>query len=66
MTSGAPSPIIYKENYNFEIGKTISVKNGEDIAMFATGSIISEAIKAAELLALEGINTEQHTVHTIR
>lgn len=66
LTSGAPSPIIYKEDYNFEIGKTISVKNGEDIAIFATGSIISEAIKAAELLELEGINTEVINVHTIR
>ncbi|MGF0468598.1 transketolase family protein [Lysinibacillus sp. fkY74-1] len=66
LTSGAPSPIIYKEDYNFEIGKTISVKNGEDIAIFATGSIISEAIKAAELLELEGINAEVINVHTIR
>ncbi|MFY0520172.1 transketolase family protein [Lysinibacillus sp. UGB7] len=66
LTSGAPSPIIYKEDYNFEIGKTISVKNGEDIAIFASGSIISEAIKAAELLELEGIKVEVINVHTIR
>ncbi|MFJ7669475.1 transketolase family protein [Lysinibacillus sp. NPDC097195] len=66
LTSGAPSPIIYKEDYNFEIGKTISVKNGEDIVIFATGSIISEAIKAAELLELEGIKAEVINVHTIR
>ncbi len=66
LTSGAPSPIIYKEDYNFEIGKTISVKNGEDVAIFVTGSIISEAIKAAELLELEGIRVEVINVHTIR
>lgn len=66
LTSGAPSPIIYKEDYNFEIGKTISVRNGEDIVIFATGSILSEAIKAAELLELEGIKAEVINVHTIR
>lgn len=66
LTSGAPSPILYKEDYKFEIGKTISVRKGEDIVLFATGSIINEAMKAAELLDSEGIKAEVINVHTIR
>ncbi|MFB7156105.1 transketolase family protein [Lysinibacillus sp. NPDC056232] len=66
LTSGAPAPIVYKEDYTFEIGKAVQLKKGKDIVFFATGSIIDEALKAAEILESENINTEVINIHTIR
>ena len=50
------NPIIYKKDYNFEIGKSIKLLNGKDITIFSAGSIISECLKASEILKKEGIS----------
>ncbi len=46
-------PIVYDQNYNFEIGKSIQVRKGKDIAIIATGSMVFNALKAAEILESE-------------
>lgn len=60
------TPIIYKEDYELKIGQAITLKEGEDIAIFATGLMVSNALKAAELLLEKGITATVVDVHTIK
>ena len=59
-------PIVYKENYDFRIGQAISLKNGKEICILATGSLVSIALKTAEELEALGISTAVMDVHTIK
>ena len=59
-------PIIYKEDYNFEIGKAVTLQDGADITIFATGTMVAPALKAAKLLAEENISAAVVNVHTIK
>ena len=59
-------PVVYKEDYPFEIGKGIQVKDGSDITIFATGSMVYNSIKAAELIQNEGISAGVVDMHTIK
>lgn len=52
--------------YKYEIGKSVVLKEGKDISIFATGIMVAEAMKAAELLAKDGIIAEVINVHTIK
>ena len=60
------TPEIYDENQKFEIGKGIQIGEGTDATVFATGVTVSEAIKAKETLAKEGINIRVVDIHTIK
>ncbi len=63
------TPIIYDENKEFEIGKAVvavEVKESADVTIFATGVTVSESIKAAENLKIEGINVRVVDIHTIK
>lgn len=57
---------IYNEEYDFEIGKNVKILEGKDITVFSTGSIISEVVKAAELLENCGISVQVINVHTLK
>ena len=54
------------EDYRFEIGKGITLKEGKDITILATGLEVSEALETAELLEKDGINVEVINIHTIK
>ena len=60
------TPVIYDENQKFEIGKAIQIGEGTDATIFATGVVVSEAIKAKEELEKQGINIRVVDVHTIK
>lgn len=60
------TPIIYKENQKFEIGKAISIGEGTDGTVFATGVTVAEAIKAQEILEEKGIHIRVVDMHTIK
>ncbi len=63
----ANAPIINEnENYKFEIGKGVLLREGGDAAIIATGLTVSIALEAAELLADEGINARVINIHTIK
>ena len=55
-----------EENFTFEIGKGEVVKEGNDVAIIATGLMVQEAIEAARLLELEGINARVINLATIK
>lgn len=53
-------------NYQFEIGKGITLKKGEDIAIIATGLCVASALEAVERLELDGIHAKLINIHTIK
>ncbi|MEG1870200.1 MAG: transketolase C-terminal domain-containing protein, partial [Oscillospiraceae bacterium] len=60
-------PVINDEaTYNFELGKGITFRDGKDITVVATGLMVGEAAKAAEMLAKEGIDVRVINIHTIK
>lgn len=59
-------PRIFDENYKFEIGKAVTLKEGSDVTIIATGLMVNEAIEAGKLLEAEGINAEIINMHTIK
>lgn len=54
------------DTYKFELGKGIKLRKGSDISIIATGLMVSEALKAAEILAAEGVFAEVINIHTIK
>lgn len=60
-------PVINEnENYKFELGKGIVLREGKDVAIFATGLEVNEALIAAEKLAEDGIQAKVINIHTIK
>ena len=65
--TGAPGfPLIYPEDFDFEIGKAIEYRPGIDIAIIATGSVLWEGIHAAEILEKNGISARVIDMHTVK
>ena len=64
--SRAGTPIIYDDGTTFEIGKAVQHGEGTKATVFATGVVVSEALKAQEQLAKEGIDIRVVDVHTIK
>ncbi len=54
------------EDYKFEIGKGIALREGGDITIIATGLMVWEALKASDQLKKEGINAGVINIHTIK
>ncbi|MDR0914027.1 MAG: transketolase family protein [Oscillospiraceae bacterium] len=54
------------ENYNFELGKGITLHEGDDITVVATGLVVNEALKAVKNLENSGINARLINIHTIK
>lgn len=61
-----PVPTIYDENYKFEIGKASVLTKGNDVCIIATGLLVNEALKAAEILKNDGINVRVINMSTIK
>ena len=57
---------VFEEDYPFEIGKANVLREGTDAAVFATGLMVSEALKAADLLAAQGVSAAVINVHTVK
>lgn len=53
-------------DYKFEIGKGITLREGTDVTILATGLEVSEALEAAEMLGKDGIDAEVINIHTIK
>ena len=59
-------PVIYGDDYNFEIGKAHTLTEGNDVAILATGLMVYEALEAAKLLEAEGVKARVINVSTIK
>ena len=54
------------DTYKFEIGKGITLKEGKDVTIIATGLEVNESLEAAKLLEADGISAEVINIHTIK
>ncbi len=54
------------EDQNFEIGKAVTLQQGNDVTIVATGHLVWEALQAAETLNDSGISAEVINIHTIK
>ena len=53
-------------DYKFEIGKGVTLREGKDVTIIATGIMVANCLEAAEKLAAEGIDAEVINIHTIK
>ena len=60
-------PVINDDpDYKFEIGKGITLKEGRDLTIIASGLPVAECLAAAEMLAKDGIDAEVINIHTVK
>ncbi len=59
-------PEIYHDDYFFEIGKGVMIREGNDITLIGTGSILKDILDVAEKLQKENINARVINIHTIK
>ncbi len=59
-------PVINDENYKFELGKGVTMREGKDVTIIATGLMVARAMDAANTLAADGIDARVINIHTIK
>lgn len=59
-------PVLLGDDYKFEIGKGVVLKEGTDVTLIGTGIMVSKAMEAAELLAADGISAAVVNISTIK
>ena len=66
LTGSSNNPIVNKKDYKFEIGKSITLKEGRDITIFCAGSMVFKSLEAAKILESQNISTKVINMHTIK
>lgn len=66
LTGPMNNPPVYKEDYDFSIGKANIIKTGSDIAIIACGTMVYNSVKASQLLEENGISAAVIDMHTIK
>jgi len=66
LSGAMNNPIVYTEEYQFEFGKAIQLRNGRDISIIATGTMVHESLIAADILHEKGISASVINMHTIK
>lgn len=66
LTGPMNTPIVYKEDYDFQIGRAVKIREGEDVCIIATGSMVYHAMQAAKLLESDGVSCSVMNMHTIK
>ena len=61
-----PHPVIFPEDYDFEIGKGVAVREGTDVALISTGEQTVRCMEAAATLAAEGVSALVLHVPTLK
>lgn len=59
-------PVVHPADPPFEIGKSITVRHGEDVCLISTGAILPVVMQAAETLEKQGISARVESFHTIK
>lgn len=59
-------PVINDENYKFELGKGVVLREGSDVTIIATGLMVNEAVQAHDMLKNQGISARVVNIHTIK
>ena len=59
-------PVIFGEDYKFDLFKADTIKEGKDLTIFVSGMLTADVVEAAKLLSEEGIDAEVINIHTIK
>ncbi len=59
-------PVVTDESTTFELGKARTCREGSDVAIFANGAMLFEALEAAKILSAENISAEVIDLHTVK
>lgn len=60
------TPAVYNDEYDFKLGKAVTLREGSDVTIISSGGIIHEVLKAANDLEAEDISTRVINLHTIK
>ena len=66
LTGSSNNPIVYKEDYEFEIGKSITLKEGKDITIICTGAMVYKCLEVAKILESKNTSSKVVNMHTIK
>jgi transketolase len=66
LTGVLNNPVVYRENFDYTIGKAIELRKGETISIIATGSMVHNSLLASEILDKQGISAKVIDMHTIK
>lgn len=66
LTGAVNNPPVYTEDYAFQIGRAITLREGADVTIIANGSMVHESLEAAKLLEEQGIAAGVVNMHTIK
>lgn len=66
LFGGTSIPSVYSEDYNFVAGKSVSLREGNDIDIIATGSMVGVAIKVADALLEDRVSASVINMHTLK
>lgn len=66
LTGLLDTPCVYLDEYTYKLGKSISLLRGEDVEIFATGTMVATALEAAGSLRDSGISCGVTNIHTIK
>ncbi len=66
LTGDGTCAPVYTEDYDFEIGKSVRLREGSDVTIIACGSMVKESLKAADQLAEQGMDATVINMHTVK
>ena len=66
LTGSSNNPIVYSKDYEFKIGKSITLKEGKDITIFCAGAMVSHCLGVAKILETKNISSKVVNMHTIK
>ena len=66
LTGAVGFPVVYEDDYDFKIGKAVTIKEGHDITIFANGTMVYESLEASKILESHGISASVINMHTIK
>ena len=66
LTGSSNNPIVYNNDYDFQIGKSVELLKGEDVTIFSAGATVHKCLEAAKLLNQKKISCSVINMHTIK
>ncbi len=66
LTGTSNNPIIYNKDYEYKIGKSITLREGKDITIFCAGAMVYQSLEAAKILESKKIYSKVVNMHTIK
>lgn len=66
LTGGPGAKPVYTEDYDFQIGRAVCLRQGTDAVLIACGSMVGPALEAAGLMEAEGLSAGVINMHTIK